>query len=62
LIYVFNPTGEVMETHTLPVDYPTNCTFGDADLKTLYVTTGSGYLLRAETERRGLLWYPPTAS
>ncbi|CAN5351575.1 SMP-30/gluconolactonase/LRE family protein [soil metagenome] len=58
LIYVFNPTGEVMETHTLPVDYPTNCTFGDADLKTLYVTTGSGYLLRTRTERQGQLWYP----
>ena len=58
LIYVFNPSGEVLETHPLPVDYPTNCTFGGEDLKTLYVTTGSGYLLRAQTERRGLLSYP----
>lgn len=58
LIYVFDPAGQVLETHTMPVDYPTNCTFGDDDLKTLYVTTGSGYLLRARTERQGQLWYP----
>lgn len=59
MIYVFSPTGEVLETHTLPVDYPTNCSFGGTDLTTLYVTTGSGYLLRAHTERQGRLWYPP---
>lgn len=59
LIWVFNPEGEVLETHRLPVDYPTNCTFGGPDLTTLYVTTGSGYLLRAETNRQGRLWFPP---
>jgi gluconolactonase len=58
MIYVFSPTGQVLETHKLPVDYPTNCTFGGDDLTTLYVTTGSGYLLRARTERQGRLWYP----
>jgi gluconolactonase len=58
MIYVFSPTGQVLETHRLPVDYPTNCTFGGDDLTTLYVTTGSGYLLRARTERQGRLWYP----
>ena len=61
MIYVFSPTGEVLEMHLLPVDRPTNCTFGDADLRTLYVTTGDGYLLRAFTERQGRLWYPRTA-
>lgn len=61
MIWVFSPTGEVLETHPLPVDFPTNCTFGGEDLTTLYVTTGSGYLLRAQTERQGRLWYPPLA-
>lgn len=53
MIYVFSPTGRVLETHPLPVDRPTNCTFGDTDLQTLYVTTAYGCLLRARTHRRG---------
>ncbi len=59
MIYVFAPNGRVLETHPVPVDRPTNCTFGDSDLHTLYVTTFEGYLLRARTERQGLLIYPP---
>jgi gluconolactonase len=59
MIYVFSPTGDVLSTHRLPVDYPTNCTFGGDDLTTLYVTTGSGYLLRTRTGHQGRLWYPP---
>ncbi len=59
-IYVFSPSGEVLERHDLPVDRPTNCTFGDADLTTLYVTTIEGYLFRVRTERQGWLLYPPT--
>lgn len=51
MIYVFSPTGHVLETHPVPVDRPTNCAFGDDDLRSLYVTTGSGYLLRARTYR-----------
>ena len=58
MIYVFSPSGEVIETHPLNVDQPTNCTFGDEDLSTLYVTTGEGHLLRAFTERQGRLHYP----
>ena len=58
MIYVFSPSGEVLETHLLRVDRPTNCTFGGDDLTTLYVTTGDGYLLQARTERRGRLLYP----
>lgn len=58
MIYVFAPNGRVLETHPVPLDRPTNCTFGDPDLKTLYVTA-SGYLFRARTERQGLLVYPP---
>jgi gluconolactonase len=54
LIYVFSPSGRVLETHPVPVDRPTNCTFGDDDLRTLYVTTAQGHLFRVSTARRGL--------
>ena len=58
MIYVFSASGEVIETHPLTVDQPTNCSFGGEDLSTLYVTTGEGHLLRAFTERQGRLHYP----
>ena len=58
LIYVFSPSGRILETHTVPVDHPTNCTFGDADLGSLYVTTGKGHLFRARTDRVGYNLYP----
>jgi gluconolactonase len=61
MIYVFTPTGRVLETHPVPCDRPTNCTFGDADLRTLYVTSIAGHLIRARTDRQGLLHYPPRA-
>jgi len=47
LVYVFSPTGAVLESHALPVDLPMNCAFGDAGLASLYVTTAGGELLRA---------------
>jgi gluconolactonase len=53
MIYVFAPSGRVLETHPMPVS-PTNCTFGDADLQSLYVTASDGSLFRARTHRRGL--------
>lgn len=60
MVYVFAPSGRVLETHPTPVDRPTNCTFGDPDLSTLYVTTGGGHLFRVRgTGRRGWLLYPP---
>ena len=59
MIYVFAPNGRVLETHPVPTDLPTNCTFGDADLRTLYVTAG-GCLYRAHTRRTGSLIYPET--
>ena len=58
MLYVFAPTGRILETHPLRVDRPTNCCFGDADLRTLYVTTGGGHLLRARTERTGWVMWP----
>jgi gluconolactonase len=56
MIYVFAPDGEVLETHPMPFK-PSNCTFGDQDLQSLYVTAG-GRLYRARTERKGYLIYP----
>lgn len=58
MIYVFAPNGRVLETHPVPAKRPSNCTFGGPDLRTLYVTTLEGHLLRAQTERQGLLLYP----
>ena len=58
IIYVFSPTGRVLSTHPLRVDRPTNCCFGDADLRTLFVTTGGGHLLRARTEHTGWIMWP----
>jgi gluconolactonase len=59
MIYVFAPSGRVLATHPVPVDRPTNCTFGDTDLSTLYVTTGGGHLFRVRnTGHRGWLLYP----
>jgi gluconolactonase len=53
MIYVFSPSGEVLDMHPVPCRRPTNCAFGDADLRTLYVTTIEGFLLRARTDRVG---------
>lgn len=61
MIYVFEPDGRIVETHPVPVDGPTNCSFGGPDLTTLYVTTIGGYLLRADTNRQGRLHYPQLA-
>ncbi len=58
-IYVFSPSGEVLERHPAPAKRPTNCAFGGPDFQTLYVTTTEGHLFRIRTERRGRLLYPP---
>ena len=58
-IYVFSPAGDVLERHSVPADRPTNCTFGDPGLRSLYVTTGGGHLFRGYTQRQGRLLYPP---
>lgn len=57
-VYVFSPEGEVLETHPYPTDRPTNCTFGGAELRTLYVTGADGCLHAARTQRQGLLHSP----
>jgi gluconolactonase len=43
MIYVFAPTGEILDQHPIACSKPTNCSFGDADLKTLYVTSITGH-------------------
>ncbi len=53
MIYVFSPSGEVLETHPVPCTRPTNCAFGGEDLTQLYVTTIEGFLFRAQTDRVG---------
>jgi len=58
MIYVFSPTGRVLETHPMRVDRPTNCCFGGPDMRTLYVTTGSGHLFRVETNHTGWIMWP----
>ena len=58
MIYVFAPNGRILETHPLRVDRPTNCCFGDADMQTLYVTTGGGHLFRARTGHTGWIMWP----
>jgi gluconolactonase len=59
MIYVFSPTGKIIEKHPVPCKKPTNCSFGDDGLRTLYVTSIDGHLFRARTERQGRLLYPP---
>jgi len=58
-VYVFSPAGAVLETHPVDAEKPTNCSFAEEGLHTLYVTTTEGHLFRAQTERQGRLWYPP---
>ena len=57
MIYIFDPNGRVLETHPVPGDNPTNCTFGDGDLRTLYVTA-DGCLFRTRTNHTGYLIFP----
>lgn len=59
MIFVISPTGNVLESHQVPADRPTNCVFGDAGLRSLYVTTADGQLYRvANTGRQGYALYP----
>ena len=55
LIYIFAPSGQLIESHVVPANRPTACAFGGADLGTLFVTTEGGYLYQVkDTGRRGL--------
>ena len=51
-IHVISPAGELVAYRETPVDTITNCTFGDDDLRTLYVTCGK-YLVSMRTQIPG---------
>ena len=61
MMYVFAPSGRVLETQPGPAgaDRLTNCTFGDPDLSTLYVTSAEGHFFRVRnTGRKGWHLWP----
>ena len=43
MIYVFSPSGRVLEMHPVPCTRPTNCAFGGKDRTTLFVTSIEGF-------------------
>ncbi|MBT98744.1 MAG: gluconolactonase [Dehalococcoidia bacterium] len=59
MVYVFAPSGRILETHPVPVDWPTNCAFGGRGLDILYVTTHGGHLFKvANTGKKGAVLFP----
>jgi gluconolactonase len=48
LVYVFAPSGAILETCPIAADQPANCAFGGGDL---YVTTEGGHLLRGRKQK-----------
>ena len=55
LVYVFAPSGQLIESHVVPADRPTACAFGGPNLGTLFVTTEGGYLYQVkDSGRKGL--------
>jgi gluconolactonase len=55
-IYVFAPDGKLLTFLAVPRDEVTNCAFGGADRKTLYITGGGTlYSIRTTTPGR-VLW------
>ena len=59
-VYVISPEGTLLDFVAVPRDEVTNCAFGGADLKTLYVTAG-GTLWSIRTTTPGQLPWPKTA-
>jgi gluconolactonase len=58
MLYVFSPTGRVLETHPVPANRPTNVCFGGPDLTTVFVTSTNGHFFKAKTDRVGWAMYP----
>ncbi|MEM7114476.1 MAG: SMP-30/gluconolactonase/LRE family protein [Chloroflexota bacterium] len=48
----YDPTGQLMETITMPVQRPTSCMFGGPSLDELYITSASVGLSEAEKARQ----------
>jgi gluconolactonase len=55
-VYVFAPTGKQLAFISTPED-PTNCTFGGADRKDLYITAATA-LYRIKVNNAGYLLFP----
>ena len=58
MLYVFSPSGRVLETHPVPANRPTNVCFGGPDMSTVFVTSTQGHFFRARTERVGWVMHP----
>jgi gluconolactonase len=58
-VYVFAPDGEQLGVIPMPIDLITNVTFGDTDLRTLYVTCGHTLFYVRLKVRGFVLWPPP---
>ncbi|MGE3809173.1 MAG: SMP-30/gluconolactonase/LRE family protein [Gemmataceae bacterium] len=59
-IHVISPQGKLLAFRETPLDTITNCTFGGADLRTLYVTCGT-QILAIRTQISGKKSYRPDA-
>jgi sugar lactone lactonase YvrE len=56
-VYVFDPSGGLIDFVAVPRDEVTNCAFGGEDLQTLFVTAG-GTLWTIRTTRPGAVLWP----
>ncbi|HYT95063.1 MAG TPA: SMP-30/gluconolactonase/LRE family protein, partial [Gemmataceae bacterium] len=56
-VYIFTPTGTQLGFIRTP-ETATNCTFGDKDLRTLYITAGTS-VYKIRLNATGFLSYPP---
>jgi gluconolactonase len=59
-VYIISPDGAQLGFIHMPQDMVTNCCFGDADLRTLYITCG-GTLFYARLNVRGHVLWPQVA-
>lgn len=58
MVYVFSPSGRVIETHPTPID-PINCCFGGPGLTDFYMTSQGGGLYKvANPGRKGWVIWP----
>ncbi len=58
MLYVFSPTGRVLETHPVAANRPTNVCFGGLDMTTVFVTSTNGHFFKAQTDRVGWAMFP----
>jgi gluconolactonase len=56
-VYVLDQQGKLLDFVAVPTDEVTNCAFGGADLKTLYIT-GGGTLYSIRTKNKGRVLWP----